>query len=299
MDLYDLLAESGHVASRADLVAALGRHRVDNAIKSGQLAAVFPRTYAAPWNLDQPDVRRRAALLSVGGQAALSHLTALERYDLPVPDGHPIHVTAYNPRHPRGVPGQLVVHRTLLPLEARELDGLPVTRVESSLLTSWPLLPPPEQRAPLILAAQRGLVSPLRLARQADAMWWLPGRAGVRELVGLLLAGCESELELWGYRHVFDVPGLDDAARQRVVRVRGHAYRLDMAYEDELLAVELDGRRFHSSALAWERDIARDTALATAGWQTIRLSHARLHGDPDGCRRDVLAVRSARGRRSA
>ena len=174
-----------------------------------------------------------------------------------------------------------------------------MTRVESSLLTSWPLLPPPEQRAPLILAAQRGLVSPLRLARHADAMWWLRGRAGLRELVGLLLAGCESELELWGYRHVFDVPGLDEAARQRVVHVRGHAYRLDMAYEEELLAVELDGRRFHSSPLAWERDIARDTALATAGWQTIRLSHARLHSDPEGCRRDVLAVRAARRRRSA
>ena len=98
VDLYDLLAESGHVASRADLVAALGRHRVDNAIKSGQIAAVFPRTYAAPWNLDQPDVQRRAALLSVGGQAALSHLTALERYDLPVP-------TATRSTSPRTTPG--------------------------------------------------------------------------------------------------------------------------------------------------------------------------------------------------
>ena len=41
---------------------------------------------------------------------------------------------------------------------------------------------------------------------------------------------------------------------------------------------------------AYDTLIRRDVALATAGWQTLRLSHHRLTTDVTGCRRDVLAV---------
>lgn len=73
------------------------------------------------------------------------------------------------------------------------------------------------------------------------------GKRSLCELASLVLPGCESELELWGYTGVFDVPGLRDATRQRVVRVGGKTYRLDVAYDEEMLDVELDGRRFHAS----------------------------------------------------
>ncbi|WP_408649774.1 hypothetical protein [Jatrophihabitans sp.] len=58
--------------------------------------------------------------------------------------------------------------------------------------------------------------------------------------------------------------------------------------------MELDGRAYHAAPEQWERDIGRDVELATLGWQTIRLSHARLTRDVPGCRRDVLAVLRSR-----
>lgn len=296
MDVDTFLSARGGVATRADLVAVLGRHRFDNAVKSGRLTSVFPRVYARPYDADLRDVRRHAALLSVGGSVALSHLTALQLQALPVPEDAPLHVTAYQPRHPRGVPDQLVVHRTRVPLEYRLLDAFPVIRLETALTTSWPLLAGPAQRAPLIDAYRRRLISAARLRQAAEYSWWVKGSRSLRELVSLVLAGCESELELWGYTNVFDVPGLDDGVRQRVVKVGGKKYRLDLAYEAEMLNVELDGRAFHASAEQWKRDIARDLAVAKIGWQTIRLPHERLFGDVDGCRRDVLAVRAARRR---
>jgi Protein of unknown function (DUF559) len=297
VDLDDVLARLGRVGSRAELVPVLGRHALDNAVKSKQLLAVFPRVYARPWDADILAVRRLAALKSVGGEAALSHLTALAMRSLPVPDETPLHVTAYNPRHPRGVPGELVVHRTLVPLGARELDGLPVVGLETALATCWPLLSGAQQRAPLIEAYRRRLISPTRLVEATESAFWIRGVRSFRELVGLVLAGCESDLELWGYTSVFDVPGLDDATRQLVVTVDGKRYRLDVAYEAEMLNIELDGRAFHASPTQWERDIARDLAVAKLGWQTLRLSHARLFAEVDGCRRDVLTVRGVRGRR--
>ena len=297
MDLDAVLAQHGGAAGRSDLLPLLGRHRLDNFVKSGQLVAVFPRAYARPWDADLVTVRRRAALKSVGGETALSHLTALAMRSLPVPPDVPLHVTAFLQRHPRGVPGELIVHRSQVPLRARDLDGFPVVGPETAIATSWPLLAGAEQRAPLIEAYRRRLIRPERLAQAAEAAFWIRGVQSFRELVSLVLAGCESELELWGYTGVFDTEGLRDAARQVEVRADGKTYRLDVAYEEEMLNVELDGRAFHASPKQWERDIARDLAVAKLGWQTIRLPHGRLFGDVAGCRRDVLAVRDARRRR--
>ena len=299
MDLDDILRGLGGVGSRTELLPVLGRHRLDNSVKSRQLVTVLPRVYARPWDVDLVDIRRCAALKSVGGEAALSHLTALAMRALPVPEDSPLHVTAYLTRHPRGVPGELIVHRTQAPLRARELDGLPVVSLETAIATSWSLLAGPDQRAPLIDAYRRKLVSPARLMQAVESAFWIPDVRSFREVASLVLAGCESELELWGYIGVFDIAELSDASRQRVVRVDGKTYRLDVAFDEEMLNVELDGRAFHASPEQWERDIARDLAVAKLGWQTIRLPHGRLFSDVDGCRRDVVAVREARRRRRA
>ena len=297
-EISDVLNQLSGVATRREIVQHVGRAAFDDEVRRKHLIAVFPRAYARPWDADEPSIRLAAALASVGGEAALSHLTALSRWRLPAPADAPIHVTAYNPRHPRGVPGELVVHRTLAPLAAREVEGLATVRPEVAAITSWPLLDGPEQRAPVIEGARRRLFHPPTIASQVESMWWIKGRKALQQLVGMLTAGCESELELWGYLSVFDVPGLDDAQRQVRVRVGDKTYRLDMAYVDERLAVELDGRQFHSAADQWERDIARDLDLAKADWQTIRLPHRRLHGDVAGCREDVLTVRRARSLRA-
>jgi very-short-patch-repair endonuclease len=289
-----LLADAAQVASRAQLLTIVSRAALDDEIRRGRLVAVFPRAYARPWDADGPRVRLAAALASVGGDVALSHLTALAQWDLPVAAGAPLHVTAFQPRHPRGVPGELVVHRTLLPLNARLVAGFATVRLEIAVVTSWPLLRAADQRAPVIEGARRGLLAPHTLLRTAEVMTWVRGVRELRQLVGQVLAGCESELELWGYTNVFAVPGLDHAIRQHPVCVGRRDYRLDLAFEAERVAVELDGRAYHAKPDQWERDIARDLALATAGWQTIRLSHRRLTYDVDGCRRDVLAVLDAR-----
>lgn len=291
-----LLAVRGEVAARSELLTVVSRATLDDQIRRGQLATVFPRAYARPWSLDDPDVRLRAALASTGGEVGLSHLTALRRWRLLAPPDGPIHVTAYNPRHPRGVPGELVVHRTRLPLEAVELDTMTTVRADLAVVTSWPLLDDRERRAPVIEAARRRLLNIGRLYARLEQMWWIRDLAALRCLVAMLAAGCESELELWGYTDVFNVPGLDDASRQVVVEVDGESYRLDVAYEEQMLAVELDGRKYHASPEQWERDIRRDRKVAKLGWQTIRYSHDQLRFDVDGCRRDTLAIRAARRR---
>ncbi|MGY1835033.1 endonuclease domain-containing protein [Blastococcus sp. SYSU DS0510] len=71
-------------------------------------------------------------------------------------------------------------------------------------------------------------------------------------------------------------PGMPRSTQQRQVTVGGRTHHLDAAYDDVLLAVEMDGAAWHGSREQRERDIRRDVLLATAGWQTLRFSHRRL-----------------------
>jgi very-short-patch-repair endonuclease len=292
-----LLATQGGVAGRAELLDVVSRHRLDNEIKQGHLVRLQPRTYARPWDAELPEIRDLAAVRFAGRGAALSHTTALRRWRLlaPPPDAL-IHVTVARAGSAIGGQG-LTVHRTRHPLRARELDGIATIAREEAIVASWPLLQGTDRRAPLLQAVRDRVVDLGRLNVCVDEAASLPGRAHLRRLLDCIQAGCRSELELWGYLGVFNVRGLCGAVRQRLVRVHGRTYYLDMAYEPERLAVELDGRAYHASAAQWERDIRRDMALASAGWQTVRFSHRRLTTDVAGRRRDlhrVLAARRAR-----
>jgi very-short-patch-repair endonuclease len=208
----------------------------------------------------------------------------------------PVHVAVSARRHPSGGHG-LVVHRLSKYPPVVKLDGLPTVSLAGALVQSWQLLGPRAGRAPLIEAYRRRLVAGADLQQELDRATRLRARRAARDLLALLVAGCESELEIWGLRHVFDVPGLRHGARQRWVRVNGTNYRVDVAFDEERVAVELDGSAAHGSREQRERDVHRDAALASAGWLTIRFTYERLTSDPDGCRGDLLATLAGRRRR--
>jgi very-short-patch-repair endonuclease len=288
----DLLERRGGVATRADLLTVLPAHAVDDEIRRGRLVRVFRRAYCRPWDADRIETVERAAVASVGPPIALSHLTALRRWGL-IDAPSQVHVSIPAGRMSRPQPG-LAVHRVDRPPPAVLHGGLPTVSAAAALVSSWPLLPARDRRAPIIAAARRRLVTPARLRAETSRHPRLPGRRDLDHLVDLLVAGCESELEIWGLLEVFDVPGLRHGVRQRRITVRGVVYRLDLAYDVERVAVELDGDRFHSSRDSRDRDRRRDAALATSGWVTLRFTWDRLHEDVAGCRRDTLATLARR-----
>jgi very-short-patch-repair endonuclease len=249
--------------------------------------------YAHPWDADRVEVRELAAILSLGRPAWLSHLTALRRWAMREGDVAPVHASVPSTRCIRGTEN-LIVHRSTGIPRLVNLGGVATTARALTLAQSWPLLAGPDQRGPTIRAVRNRLVTPGDLGDAAAPLVRLPGRREFLRLVDQLDAGCESELEIWGFTDVFDVAGLRHARRQLVVAAAGHRYRLDLAYEAEKVAVELDGAASHSSPVQRERDRRRDAELAGAGWLTLRYGTRRLHEDVAGCRRDTLAALAAR-----
>ena len=63
------------------------------------------------------------------------------------------------------------------------------------------------------------------------------------------------------------------------VRVKGHTFYLDIAFVSARLAIEIDGRRYHSGA-RWQSDLARQNLLQNAGWLVLRFTWEDLTARP-------------------
>ncbi|WP_088032758.1 endonuclease domain-containing protein [Evansella clarkii] len=56
-------------------------------------------------------------------------------------------------------------------------------------------------------------------------------------------------------------------------------YRIDIAFPAYKLAIECDGKQYHSGAANKARDRRKDTYLRRNGWQVLRFSGRKINGD--------------------
>ena len=290
-DVCELLGERGWIAG-PELLGRVSRSTVGRWVAAGTLVRLSPAVFALPSAADDWRVRVTAALH--GRDAVASHATALALWELAGHPPGPVHITVPRGSSARGTPG-VTVHRVdrLVAMRVGPVDVSPPAR---AVVDTWGVGSPsrPEVRAAAIDAVRRRLCSPRDLARELGRSTRLPGRAELVRLTGLLADGCRSELEIWGCLEVLRGPGMPVFVHQRPVTVDGTTFLLDAACEASMLAVEMDGAAWHGSKAQRERDIRRDAALATVGWQTLRFSYTRLTGSPIVCRQEILAVHAAR-----
>jgi very-short-patch-repair endonuclease/predicted transcriptional regulator of viral defense system len=295
LDVATVVGPTGW-ATWDELTARVDRATVARWVGTGRLVRLQPEVYALPAVTGDWRVRLAAAVRVCGG--VVSHRSALALWGVGPAVG-PVHLTVDHRRSGRGTPG-VVLHRTReLTPSIRRVDGLPVTCVERAVVDTWGSAGAahrPEARAAAIDAVRRRLCAPRDLLHEIERRPCLPGRAELVRLVGLLADGCQSELEIRGCLEVLRAPGMPPFTQQRRVTVAGETFVLDAAYDEVLLAVEMDGAAFHGSRDQRERDIRRDALVATIGWQTMRFAQRRLTREPDACRREIRAVHETRSR---
>jgi len=90
---------------------------------------------------------------------------------------------------------------------------------------------------------------------------------------------------------LFEDAGLPELTHEYEVTVAGHRYRIDLAYPDLKIAIELDGRGHET---LFDEDPIRTNRLETAGWLVLRFTWRRLIEDPAGMAADVLLARRLR-----
>lgn len=294
-DLDAVIGPDGWASWEA-LTSRVDRTTVGRWVAAGRLVRLQPGVYALPGTAPDWRTRVEAAAHATGG--VVSHRSALALWEL-APPGGPIHLTVDITRSGRGTPG-VVLHRTrALGETVRRVDGLPVSCPERAVVDTWGRpagLARSAVRAAAIDAVRTRLCRPRQLLDEVARRPCLPGRSALVQLAQLLADGCRSELEVWGCLNVLRGPGMPAFTLQHPVVVEGRRFVLDAACEEVRLAVELDGAAWHGSRSQREADIRRDALLASIGWQTLRFGYRRMTAAAAECRRDILAVHTARRR---
>ncbi len=274
MDLAELLAlQDGVIARRQALAAGLGTHDIRRLIRRREWALVHPGVYVdhtGPLTWQQ---RAWAAVLAVS-PAALSHRSALEEHD------GSIHVAVDRSRTVRPPAG--VIRHYLTDLDNRVLWNAspPRVRLEHAVLAQAAAAADDFAAiAVLSQAVQSRRTTARRLRDALGERGRIARRAFLESVLGDIAAGSCSVLE-HGYLTRVERPhGLPVAGRQVGDSARGRVYR-DVDYREHGLLVELDGRLFHDSTAARDRDLDRDLDAAVDGRLTVRLGWGQVFGRP-------------------
>ncbi|MEU2614513.1 DUF559 domain-containing protein [Micromonospora sp. NPDC007271] len=302
----ELVERGGGVVTRRAVEQVVPEWVLQGACGNGELVRVLPEVFVAAHLLDDrrpgataltrldPAVSRRAACAWARGRGVLSHLTALDVWGLRrQATVDLVHLSAPVGGGLRSQPGVRVHRRrrfTLEPPRVMMRQGLLVTRLEQTLVDSWPVLPPAEPRAPVIRAVNDRLTTPERLAVALGSAPKLRARAAFRALLGRLAEGCRSPLEIWGHERVFTGPGMPAFQRQVPIRLGSRTVYLDLYAEPERVNIELDGATTHGDPRQREIDLRRDAQLAALGILVVRFAHRRLVHEIDDVRGETLAI---------
>ena len=268
-------------------------------VAGGSWEIVSRGTYRIVGSPRTCEQRAMALVLSAGPDAVVSHRAAAYLYGL---DGFrsPGLVEITNSRHRRRHLRGARVHETLDGhlLHATMRRGIPVTGAARTVLdvcwvvdddlsalraleemlrrrlVSWP-----ELWECLVLHARRGRNGVARFRRVLMRRWGKrPPHGHFARTVQALLTDA----------------GLPEPVAEFPVSAGAGRYRLDLAYPDAMLAVELDDKETHLTDKAFEEDPVRENRLKLAGWLVLRYTWERLVTDPNVIVEEVRTALRAR-----
>ena len=84
---------------------------------------------------------------------------------------------------------------------------------------------------------------------------------------------CESPIERRVYRALFS------NQLYPVPQYRVGGYRIDLAFPYQMIAIECDGKAYHSTPKQKARDRKKDKFLRDRGWTVLRFTGSRIHRD--------------------
>ncbi|MEV4417618.1 DUF559 domain-containing protein [Catellatospora sp. NPDC049609] len=235
-----------------------------------------------------PLLRDRAASLAVPG-AVLSGPSAARRYGLEVPDLRSC-VTVAPGRQVRH-PGLRVRREVLAPADLSVVEGVLLTAPAQTVVDCVRELGVDDADLVLDRAIQRRLITFEEFLARVQGQ---TGRRGVGTLVRVAARHAH------GARSAAERLLVQGLRRGRVTGWRanlpvhdedGVIGEVDFGFEEIRLAIEVDGRAWHSAADRFQHDRTRQNRLVRAGWTVLRFTWHDLAGNLDGVVREIDTVR--------
>jgi very-short-patch-repair endonuclease len=279
------------VVSRTQLLTAgVTRHEIEWRLATGRLHAVHRGVYRVGHRAPGARAPEMAAALACGAGAVVSHRSAAYLWQLlPYPANPPpvdIMVAGRRVRRPR-----IRIHRVHA-LDDRDTglrDRVPITVPARTLLDLASDLPIHLLERTIAEAQVRRLVRKDDLVDQLARNPGRPGTPALRTLVGRrpALTRSAAERRMLALVRAADLP-------TPLVNARIGRYEVDFLWRAERLAVEVDGYAYHSNRRAFERDRAKDAALAASGHTVLRVTWRQLTRAPETVVARLAAALAAR-----
>lgn len=275
-----LAARQHGIVTREQLLGlGMTRDGIHRRLRDGRLRRLYRGVYLVG-PIAPPHAYATAAVFACGDGAVLSHRSAAHVWELlPYPAHQRMpHVTVAksNVESRRGIRVHRVTH-----LDHRDVTRrhrIPIVTPPRALLDLAAVVGGRELERALAEAHARRLVTDGAL----DAVLARNGRrAGTGKLRAVVhgaespaLTRSDAEERLLELIRASDLPHPE-------VNVRLGPYEVDFLWREAYLVVEVDGYRFHSSRLAFERDRHRDAELHARGYRVIRVTWRQLVEEPE------------------
>jgi hypothetical protein len=277
------------VVTRTQLASVgVTRYALHRRIVSGRLVRTGTNAFVIAGTPKSWEQTALAACLDAGPGALVSHRSAAVIWQLGLNAGDVVEVTV--PYARRGGHGgtKVVVHRSrsLTKDDGTLVGRVPVTRVARTLVDLASVVEPELLARCADEALCRRLLSPSQMREAIDrlARGGRPGLPHLRKVIGSWLAGTEvesvAEGEVLRALHAAGLPA-PATGYQVVASEDGFVARLDFAWPDQLVALEVDGFRWHANPAAQVHDAARANRLAARGWIVLRTTPAEFRAGRD------------------
>jgi hypothetical protein len=265
--------QHGAVAIHQLLSEGITQRAIEYRVNSGKLVRVHPGVFVIAGTGRSEFTEVSACCLWAGGHG--SHRTAAHLLGLPGGRSHPVEVSTNRPVRSGG----LVVHRRppLPECDLTVVDGIPITAPHRTLLDLGAVVGEAVVEMALDDALKKGLVTYAQL-RWHLAMVGKRGVRGTAKLRRILNARAvekgrrESPLETLAGRLFRNSPLPWPVLQYQVWDGNEHLGRIDFAYPDMTLGIEVLGWDPHSGKLSWEKDLRRRTYLQSRGWLILEFT---------------------------
>lgn len=239
-------------------------------------------------------LKQRLMAACLLGPAVASHRSAALLWDLAGMPAEIVEVTAL--RHQRRRQAGITWHESyhLTERDVTQIDGIPVTRPVRTFLDLAVVLSAPALEEILDEGRRRNLLEIEPIWRRLEELGDIrPGTKRARNVLASQVDSdrpAESVLET-RFRQLLRDAGVPTPKPQVEIDMNGTTARVDFAYPDVRLAIELDGAAYHSSQKALRRDRNRENRLVALGWRVLRFTWEDVRDDPEAVLRCVQRAR--------
>ncbi len=259
----------------------MSRHQIDGHVAIGEWRCLQAGIYIAADRPVTAAARLRAAVLAAGpGAVARGQSAAWWHRILDHPPT--THLVAIPQNRRARIRDASVLRRDVPATDRTRVRGVAVISRELAILET--AVAEPRGTVFLDRALQRHTLLPTLIKAHERNM---PRRGGARadRMLAIAAIGGASEAERMLVRAL-----RGSGITGWRLHVRAHGFEIDLAFERERVAVEVDGWAWHRDAKRFARDLQRQNILVNAGWHILRFDWHRLSDDAAGVLREIRAA---------